>query len=154
MSEDRGEAAATFSVDLPVFSGPFRLLADLLLEQKIDVCDVQVAAITDAFLAHSKGSGSWSLEEATWFLAVCAILLELKVGRLMPRHEVPGEEDLLGVSPDLVYARSLELAAFRRVALDVAHRLEDESLRFPREAGPPPEFAHLYPDVMEKVTAG
>ena len=59
MSEDRGEAAATFSVDLPVFSGPFRLLADLLLEQKIDVCDVQVAAITDAFLAHSKGSGSW-----------------------------------------------------------------------------------------------
>ena len=71
----------------------------------------------------------------------------------MPRHEVPGEEDLLGVSPDLVYARSLELAAFRRVALEVARRLEEESLRFPREAGPPAEFAHLYPDVMEQVKA-
>jgi len=153
MSEPLGEAAGTFSVELPVFAGPFRLLADLLLEQKIDVCDVSIAAITDAFLAHSTGSEAWSLEEATWFLAVCAILLELKVGRLMPRHEVLDEEDLLGVSPDLVYARSLELAAFRRVALDVAHRLEDESLRFPREAGPPAEFAHLYPDVMEQVKA-
>jgi segregation and condensation protein A len=153
MSEPQGEAAGTFSVELPVFAGPFRLLADLLLEQKVDVCDVQIAAITDAFLAHSKGSEAWSLEEATWFLAVCAILLELKVGRLMPRHEVLDEEDLLGVSPDLVYARSLELAAFRRVALDVARRIEDESLRFQREAGPPAEFAHLYPDVMEQVKA-
>jgi segregation and condensation protein A len=140
-------------VELPVFSGPFRLLADLLLEQKIDVCDVEVAAITDAFLAHSKEADAWSLEEATWFLAVCAILLELKVGRLMPRHEVLDEEDLLGVSADLVYARSLELAAFRSVALDVARRLEEESLRFPRDVGPPAEFAHLYPDVLEQVSA-
>jgi segregation and condensation protein A len=153
MSKELGDPAATFSVELPVFAGPFRLLADLLLEQKIDVCDVSIAAITDAFLAHSRESEAWSLEEATWFLAVCAILLELKVGRLMPRHEVLDEEDLLGVSPDLVYARSLELAAFRHVAIEVARRLEDESRRFPRLAGPPVEFAHLYPDVMEQVKA-
>jgi len=152
MSE-QAETAGTFSVELPVFSGPFRVLADLLLEQKIDVCDVQVAAITDAFLEHSRLAEGWSLEEATWFLAVCAILLELKVGRLMPRHEVLDEEDLLGVSPDLAYARSLELAAFRRVAVELARRFEDESLRFPRLAGPPSEFAHLYPDVMERVRA-
>jgi segregation and condensation protein A len=153
MTERTGEAAGSFSVDLPVFAGPFRLLADLLLEQKIDVCDVPIAKVTDAFLARTEDADAWSLEEATWFLAVCAILLELKVGRLMPRHEVVDEEDLLGVSPDLVYARSLELAAFRRVAEDVARRMEEEALRYPREAGPPREFAHLYPDVLEGVTA-
>lgn len=153
MNEERSEVGTTFAVELPVFTGPFRLLADLLLGQKIDVCDVSIAAITDAFLAHSKDSDAWSLEDATWFLAVCAILLELKVGRLMPRHEVVDEEDLLGVSPDLVYARSLELAAFRRVAVEVARRLEDEGRRFPRQAGPPAEFAHLYPDVMAEVRA-
>ena len=27
------------------------------------------------------------------------------------------------------------------------------ALMIPRTAGPPPEFAHLYPDAMEKVTA-
>jgi segregation and condensation protein A len=71
----------------------------------------------------------------------------------MPRRETPDEEDLLGVSPDLLYARSIELAAFRLVAVEIARRLEEESLHFTREAGPPPEFAHLYPDVMEKVLA-
>lgn len=150
MSEVRPEAG--FSVELPVFVGPFRLLADLLLEQKIDVCDVPIATVTERFLAHAAEADGWSLEEATWFLAVCAILLELKVSRLMPRHEAIDEEDLLGVSPDLVYARSLELAAFRRITSWIAERLEAEALHVPREAGPPPEFAHLYPDVLEKVT--
>ncbi len=149
MSEARPDAG--FAVELPVFVGPFRLLADLLLEQKIDVCDVSIAAVTERFLAHAREAEGWSLEEATWFLAVCAILLELKVARLMPRHEAVDEEDLLGVSPDLVYARSLELAAFRRVTAWIARRLEEEARSFPREAGPPPEFAHLYPDVLEKV---
>lgn len=151
MSEERPDTG--FVVELPVFSGPFRVLADLLLDQKIDVCDVPVATVTDRFLAHAKEADAWTLEDATWFLAVCAILLELKVGRLMPRHEAIDEEDLLGVSPDLAYARSLELAAFRRIAEDLARRIELEALHVPRDAGPPPEFAHLYPDVMERVEA-
>jgi len=146
-------AEGGFAVELPVFVGPFRLLAELILDQKIDVCDVPIATVTDRFLEHAKDVEGWSLEEATWFLAACAVLLELKVGRLMPRHEVLDEEDLLGVSPDLVYARSLELAAFRTVAVELAARLEAEARHFPREAGPPPGFAHLYPDLMEKVTA-
>lgn len=146
--------AGSFAVELPVFVGPFKLLADLILDQKIDVCDVSIAAVTDRFLEHAKEADRWSLEEATWFLAACAVLLELKVGRLMPRHQVLDEEDLLGVSPDLVYARSIELAAIRRVAEELGRRFLDESRRFPREAGPPPEFAHLYPDVMERVVAG
>ena len=144
--------AGSFGVDLPVFAGPFRLLADLILEQKVDVCDVQVASITDRYLAHAKDTDAWNLEEATWFLAICAVLLELKVGRLMPRHTEPDDEDLLGPSPDLAYARSLELRAFRKVALEIARRLEDEAGYFARDIGPGPEFAHLYPDPMERLT--
>jgi segregation and condensation protein A len=147
------EREAPFAVELPVFSGPFRLLADLILDQKVDVCDVPISTVVDRFLEHTKETDAWSLEEATWFLAACAVLLELKVGRLMPRRDAPDEEDLLGVSPDLVYARSIELAAFRRAAADLAERVELEALHHPRDAGPPPEFAHLYPDVMERVTA-
>jgi len=147
------EPASGFAVELPVFTGPFRLLADLILEQKVDVCDVSVATITDRFLEYSKDAERWNLEEATWFLAVCAILLELKVGRLMPKHQQLDEEDLLGGSPDLAYARSLELAAFRRVAVELARRLEDEASYFTRDIGPGEEFAHLYPDVLESLTA-
>ncbi|MGH2526023.1 MAG: segregation and condensation protein A [Actinomycetota bacterium] len=152
MSE-RPVAESTFAVELPVFSGPFRLLAELILDHKIDVCDVPIATVTDRFLERARDTELWDLEEATWFLAASAVLLELKVGRLMPRHEVLDEEDMIGISPDLVYARSLELAAFRRVAAEVQRRAEEETRLFTREAGPPPEFAHLYPDVLERVTA-
>jgi segregation and condensation protein A len=142
-----------FAVELPVFAGPFRLLADLIMEQKVDVCDVPVASVTDRFLAEAREAERWDLEEVTWFLAICAVLLELKVGRLMPRHTELDEDDLLGVSPDLTYARSRELAAFRRVAVELARRLEDEAGFFSRDVGPGPEFSHLYPDPMTRVTA-
>jgi segregation and condensation protein A len=143
-----------FVVDLPLFKGPFRLLADLILDRKMDVCDVNVAGVTEAFLLRgSEAVPGWTLEEATWFLAVCAVLLELKVGRLLPRPVVQSEEDLLGgASPDLVYARSLELAAFRSVAKDIAERMVAAALMIPRTAGPPAELAHLYPDLLERAT--
>ncbi|HET6776503.1 MAG TPA: segregation/condensation protein A, partial [Actinomycetota bacterium] len=128
MSDERTDTGGRFTVDLPVFAGPFRLLADLILEQKVDVCDVSIGRVTDLYLSYSKRVENWTLEEATWFLAVCAVLLELKVGRLMPRPEVLDEEDMLGVSPDLAYARSLELAAVRQVAGELARRMEKEAL--------------------------
>ena len=147
-------AEGGFAVELPVFSGPFKILADLLLEQKVDVCDVPIATVTDRFLEHTKDAETWTLEEATWFLAVCAVLLEIKVGRLMPRHEAGlTDDDLLAESPDLAFARSIELTAFRRMAVELAQRMEHASLYHPREVGFAREFADLYPDVLKNVRA-
>jgi segregation and condensation protein A len=145
-------ASAGFAVEIPGFEGPFRLLADLILDQKVDVCDVPIATVTDGFLRHAEQGASWNLEEATWFLALCAVLLELKVSRLTPRNRELDEEDLLVGSPDLAYARSLELRAFRKVAVELARRLEDEAGYFARDIGSGPEFSHLYPDPMVSVT--
>jgi segregation and condensation protein A len=144
--------AGAYAVELPVFTGPFRLLADLILEQKVDVCDVSVAAVTEGYLARAGEAERWDLEEVTWFVAICAVLLELKVGRLMPRHVDPDEDDLLGGSPDLAYARSRELSAFRRVAVELARRLEDEAGYFTRDVGPGPEHSRLYPDPLADVS--
>jgi segregation and condensation protein A len=142
-----------FAIEVPGFAGPFRLLADLILEQKVDVCDVPIATVTDGFLRYAKDTAAWNLEEATWFLAICAVLLELKIARLTPKHTDLDEEDLLGASPDLAYARSIELRAFRKVAVEIARRLEDEAGFFTRDVGPGPEYAHLYPDPMEHITS-
>ena len=154
-----GEFAASdpppkgFAIEVPGFQGPFRLLADLILEQKVDVCDVPIATVTDGFLRYANETETWDLEEATWFLAICAALLELKIARLTPKHTELDEEDLLGASPDLVYARSIELRAFRKVAVELARRLEDEAGYFTRDVGLGPEYAHLYPDPMEAISA-
>jgi segregation and condensation protein A len=145
-------APTGFAVEVPGFDGPFRLLADLILDQKVDVCDVPIATITDGFLRYAKETAAWDLEEATWFLAICAVLLELKVSRLTPKQTELDEQDIVGGSPDLAYARSLELRAFRQVAVELARRLEDEAGYFARDIGPGPEFASLYPDPMLSVT--
>jgi len=141
-----------FPVELSVFTGPFRVLAELIIDRQVDVCDVPVASVTEEFLSRADQAEGWTLEEATWFLAICAVLLELKVGRLFPRHEEPDEEDLLGDSPDLAFARRLELTAFRSVAAALAAMVEESARSLPREAGPLEEFADLYPDPMERVT--
>lgn len=143
--------AGEFAVELPVFTGPFRLLADLILEQKVDVCDIAVASVTDSYVERSRHAERWNIEEATWFLAICAVLLELKVSRLTPKRTDLDDDDLLERSPDIAYARSLELAAFRRVAVEIARRLEDEAGFFARDVGPGPEHAHLYPDPMQHL---
>jgi len=111
-------------------------------------------SVTDAFLASTKAAEGRSLEEATWFLAICAILLELKLARLTPRQAEPDEEDIVGGSPDLLYARSLELRAFRKVTTELARRLEDEAGYSARDVGPGPEFSRLYPDPLAGVSAG
>jgi segregation and condensation protein A len=150
LDEDRVLArVGEFPVSLPAFQGPFRVLTELILNRSIDVCDVPVARVTEEFLARADQAEGWTLEEATWFLAVCAVLLELKVGRLFPRERQP---DLVGASPDLAFARRLELAAFRRVALDLAERFREGARFFSRSAGPAEEFRDLYPDLMERVT--
>jgi segregation and condensation protein A len=153
LDEDRVLArVGEFPVDLPVFQGPFWVLAELLLDRKVDVCDVPVAQVTADFLARADQAEGWTLEEATWFLAICAVLLELKVGRLFPRQREPDEEDLLGGSPDLAFARALELTAFRHVAGVLAERFREGTRYFPRAAGPAEEFRDLYPDLLERVT--
>ena len=56
---------------------------------------IAVSTVTDRYLEHTKEAEGWNLEEATWFLAICAVLLELKVARLTPRHTELDEDDLL-----------------------------------------------------------
>lgn len=151
-TEETPATVGEFGVELPVFRGPFRVLAELILDRKVDVCDVPVARVTEEFLARADEAEGWSLDEATWFLAICASLLQLKVGRLLPRPQRLEEEDLLGASPDLAYARALELSAFRRIAARLATMLEEGARYVPREAGPAEGFEELYPDPMERAT--
>ena len=78
-------------VELDRFQGPLDLLLHLIREQDVDIFDIPIAKITDAFLAAIQGIRADQLEGAGEFLEMAATLIRIKAQMLLPRHE--GEED-------------------------------------------------------------
>lgn len=138
-----------FRVALANFTGPFDLLLQLIGDRKMDVTEVALAAVTDEFIAYTRGLDAVrDLDEITGFLVVAATLLDLKTARLLPRGEVDDEADLeLLEARDLLFARLLQYRAYGRVADLFAQWQRDAPRRHPRATGLEERYAHLLPPV-------
>jgi segregation and condensation protein A len=140
-------------VSTPVFEGPFDVLLQLVLDHKLDVCDIPIAPVVDAFLAHIAAAPEMDLAEASEFLVIASLLVELKSRRLLPVPEdVDSDEELIGLEQrDLLLARLVELQAYSAVALDFGILIERAALSLPRTAGLEDDFAELAPDLLAGV---
>jgi segregation and condensation protein A len=140
-------------VSSPVFEGPFDLLLHLILKEQVDIHEVSLSVIVDAYLAELATMQSLDLELATEFLLIAATLVELKARRLLPgREDVDLDEELaLWEERDLLLARLLECKTFKDVG-QVFGRLADAADRtHARRCGPDERFAELMPDLLEGV---
>jgi segregation and condensation protein A len=140
-------------VSTPVFEGPFDLLLHLILKEQVDIYEVDLARIVDAYLHEIEAMQSLDLDVATEFLLIAATLVELKARRLLPgREDVDLDEELaLWEERDLLLARLLECKTFKDVGR-VFGSLADEADRcFARVVGPDERFADLMPDLLEGV---
>ena len=135
-----------YEVHLDVFQGPFDLLLQLIAKRKLDITEVDLADITQDFLASLQGIDELDLETATRFLVVAATLVELKAARLLPRDQQEELEDLLGEARDMLYARLLEYRAFRDVAWELQVRLEVHGDHHGRDVPLDPVWRRLVPD--------
>lgn len=144
-----------FAVRTDVFEGPFDVLLRLITEQRVDVYDISLAEIVDAFLAEVEALGSLDLEVATEFLVIAAILVELKSRRLLPARD--GElclEDLaLLEERDFLLARLVECRTFGAAGSRLAELEKAASRSLPRRAGPDDRFEPAEADLLEGVTA-
>lgn len=143
------------SVDVttPVFEGPFDLLLHLILREQVDIYEVSLSHIVDAYLREIELMQSLDLEIATEFLLIASTLVELKARRLLPgRDDIDLDDELaLWEERDLLLARLLECKTFKDVA-SVFSRLADEADKsFPRDVGADERFVHLVPDLMDGV---
>ena len=144
----------SYDVTTPVFDGPFDLLLHLILREQVELYDVSLTKIVDAYLAELESMEKLSLDVATEFLLIAATLIELKTRRLLP-----GDDDLdldeelaLWSERDLLLTRLVECKTFKDAAVAL-HALSDRAGRsFPRVAGPDERFVELTPDVLEGVT--
>jgi segregation and condensation protein A len=143
-------------VATPVYEGPFDLLLQLILAEEVDLYEVQLTRIVDAYLAEIERMQGLDLDVATEFLLIAATLVELKARRLLPgRADVDLDEELaLWEERDLLLARLLECKTFKDVAA-VFGTLADAAGRcVPRDVGPDERFDGLTPDVLSGVTTG
>jgi segregation and condensation protein A len=120
----------TYEVKLEVFEGPFQLLLALIGEQRVDVCDIPIARLTEDYLAHIERMEQTDLEVTTEFLVVAATLLALKAKALLPSPRTL-EDDEEDVERDLLIARLLEVQTFRDVGEHLHELLQLGDRRFP-----------------------
>jgi segregation and condensation protein A len=144
------------SVSTPVFEGPVDLLLQLVNSHQVDLYDVPLAAVVDAFVTEVAGWASVDLQTLSEFLMVASTLVELKSRRLLPGpDEVETDEELVGWEErDLLLARLLECQAYAAAADGFAVLLEQAARCVPRSAGLDLDFVVDAPDLLEGVTPG
>jgi segregation and condensation protein A len=144
-----------YEVQTSVFEGPFDLLLHLILREQVDLYEVKLTAIVDAYLDELTHLEQLDLEVATEFLLIAATLVELKSKRLLPGDDDVDLDDELGLwqERDLLLARLLECKTFKDAA-NALQRLSALAGRsYPRTAGLEERFLEIAPDLLAGVTA-
>jgi len=152
------DLSARCHVETPVFQGPFDLLLHLILREQVDIYEINLKTIVDAYLTEldrmRQAQATLDLDVATEFLLIAATLVELKARRLLPgREDVELDEELaLWSERDLLLARLLECKTFKDAAHVLAFMSEEAGRSFPRGAGLDERFLDLAPDLLGGVT--
>jgi segregation and condensation protein A len=143
-----------YAVDTPVFQGPFDLLLHLILRDQVDLYQISLSDIVDAYLRELERMDTLDLEVATEFLMIAATLVELKTKRLLPVESDPDLDDelVLWEERDLLLSRLLECKTFKDAARLLQRLSAAASRSFPRTAGLDERFIGLAPDPLEGLT--
>src|SRR6187397_1176013 len=144
-------------VRTPVFEGPFDLLLHLILKQEVELWEVSLSEIVDAYLTELDrmgeldGEAGLDLDVATEFLLIAATLVELKARRLLPGlDELELDEELLRFEErDLLLARLLECKTFKDAAKAIEGLMRHSDRSVPRTAGPEEPYRWMVPDPLE-----
>jgi segregation and condensation protein A len=143
-------------VTTPVYDGPFDVLLQLVSDHKVDVYDIKVADIVDAFVAEMAARQPFDLSTASEFLVIAAILVELKSKKLLPGPDDVEDDEELGAfeERDRLLARLLELQAYAAASDTFALLIERAKRSVARVAGLEDAFRDLAPDLLAGVTPG
>jgi segregation and condensation protein A len=145
-----------YAVSTPVFEGPIDLLLHLVSSHEVDVLEVPLLPVVDAFVSVlSEQRDAIGVNQLSEFLLVASILIELKSQRLLPGPEsTEDDEDYAGWEErDLLLARLLECRAYAAAADVFVAMAEHASRSIPREVGLDDGFAVHAPDLLAGVTA-
>ena len=141
-------------VSTPVYDGPFDLLLHLILREEVELYEVSLHTIVDAYLVELERMEDLDLDVATEFVLIAATLVELKARRLLPGDsDLDLDEELaLWEERDLLLARLVECKTFKDVARAMDLLATEAATSFPRCAGLEDWCLDLAPDLLAGVT--
>jgi segregation and condensation protein A len=132
--EQPGADRSRLEIATPVFEGPLELLLVLAERDEVDIFQVSLASLTEAYLAELAVLEERDPVEMAEFLWLAARLLLLKSIRLLPGEEPDDEEaDLLGWEED-VRTRLLEYRAYKEMAEKLMERAAADEPSYPAPA--------------------
>lgn len=120
------------TIHLRQFDGPLDLLLHLVGKARIDLKDIFVSEITEQYVQAVQSAPDFDMDEASEFIAMAALLVEIKSRRLLPKPPPESGED-----PEQALIRRLEeyqrfkesaksMAGFEKAALQVFGKLPEE----------------------------
>ena len=145
----------TYVVTTPSFSGPIEALLQLISSHDVDILDVPLGPVVDAFVAQLRDeSMALDVEELSEFLLIAAILLELKSQKLLPGRDTtePDEEFIGWEERDVLLARLLELRTYAALADTFVGLFERAARSFARLRGIDDGFVVQPPDLLAGVS--
>jgi segregation and condensation protein A len=139
-----------YEVQTPVFEGPFDLLLHLILREQVDLYEISLSRIVDAYIVEIDRMETVDLEITTEFLLIAATLVELKCKRLLPEEiDVDLDDEFaLWEERDLLIARLLDCKTFKDAARVLGDLADAASRSHPRTAGLEDRFLELAPDLL------
>ena len=128
---------------LEAFEGPLDLLLYLIKRQNIDILEINVADITDQYMAYVELMHASQFELAAEYLVMAAMLAEIKSRILLPRQE---EEEAEEGDPRMQLIRRLqEYERFKQAAEDI-NELPRMDRDYHRAKAAIPQIERITPD--------
>lgn len=119
-------------IRLKQFDGPLDLLLHLIGKAKIDLRDIFVSEITEQYIEAVRSAPDFDMDEASEFITMAALLVEIKSRSLLPKppkDEAEDPEQAL-IERLIAYRQYKEgaknMAAFEQSARQIFYKLPEE----------------------------
>ena len=110
-----------YTIKMENFEGPLDLLCHLVDKNKMDICEIQIATITDQYLEYITKMHEMNLEVTSEFIVMASKLIYLKSKSLLPSvvEESTEESEFDLVKLLLEYKQYKEYTFYLRERLDI-----------------------------------
>lgn len=133
------------SFKLEVYEGPLDLLLSLIAKNKVDIYDIPIALILEQYLEYLDQMRAMDMEIAGEFIVMAADLMLIKSRMLLPKPEIPGEEE---EDPRAKLARAL--IEYKR-AKEAAVFLSEQYSHFAGRIAKEPEVLDTRSDLPDHI---